>query len=355
MKTRATLALVLAAAMGGGCHRAANNANGNGDAGANGDGDVGTDDMMACAAQTKKAELVPLDLLVALDTSYSMDFGGKWTSVKAALESFITDPSLDGLGLGLEFFPGRAVCNVSGYASPEVPIQVLPGVASAITMSLESQKMAGGTPTVQILEGSLAYAQAWASAHPDRKTVIVLATDGIPDDSCTVATDAGLPNGLANAVTVAATGPAGTPKVPIFVIGVGSDLTALNQIAQAGGTDSAFFVDTAQDVQSLFFDALTKIRGNALSCEYEIPPAESGDLDFGKVNVRFTPGDGQPAQGFVYVMTKDNCAAAPSNGWYYDDPNMPTKVELCDDACTQVKASASGTIDVIYGCATIIL
>ena len=41
-------------------------------------------------------------------TSFSMDFDDKWTNVKAALESFVTNPAYADLGIGLQFFPIRS-------------------------------------------------------------------------------------------------------------------------------------------------------------------------------------------------------------------------------------------------------
>jgi len=60
------------------------------------------------------------------------------------------------------------------------------------------------------------------------------------------------------------------------VIGVGSALSNLNQIAQAGGTNSAFIVDTNGNVGQQFIEALNAIRGAALACEYLIPSRRVG-------------------------------------------------------------------------------
>ncbi|HVR03502.1 MAG TPA: hypothetical protein VMT47_15300 [Polyangia bacterium] len=64
----------------------------------------------ACAAQTQKAEKVPLDMYVMLDSSGSMDEltasgQSKWDAIVAALTTFLRDPSSAGLGVGLQYFP----------------------------------------------------------------------------------------------------------------------------------------------------------------------------------------------------------------------------------------------------------
>jgi hypothetical protein len=64
----------------------------------------------ACATHTQKAERLPLDLYVMLDSSDSMtdltaNLQTKWDAVTAALTAFVRDPSSAGLGVGLQYFP----------------------------------------------------------------------------------------------------------------------------------------------------------------------------------------------------------------------------------------------------------
>lgn len=65
----------------------------------------------ACAAQTQKAEKIPLDMYVMLDTSSSMSdpvgttTTSKWTAIRNALTTFLRDPSSSGIGVGLQYFP----------------------------------------------------------------------------------------------------------------------------------------------------------------------------------------------------------------------------------------------------------
>jgi hypothetical protein len=64
----------------------------------------------ACAAHTQKAEQLPLDLYVLLDSSASMTeetAAGqtKWDAVRAALTAFLRDPMSAGIGVGLQYFP----------------------------------------------------------------------------------------------------------------------------------------------------------------------------------------------------------------------------------------------------------
>jgi hypothetical protein len=86
-----------------------------------------------CAAETHKAEQLPLDLLLLVDTSGSMNEAAgtqsKWQLARGALGSFWKDPRSAGLGLGLQFFPlnggdktcgADAECTGAGVVTPGV-------------------------------------------------------------------------------------------------------------------------------------------------------------------------------------------------------------------------------------------
>ncbi len=311
------------------------------------DGNTGPLGPQTCATESKQAEVRPVDLLIGLDTSFSMDFDKKWLSVQAALKAFSKNQGLTGLGLGLQYFPLRKQCSVADYAAPAVPISELPAGAPAIEASLDGQQMFGGTPIVPMLQGLNQYMKQWTTEHPDRKPVIVVATDGIPDDTCQGSASGAKPNTLDNAVAEAKASFEGSPSVGVFVIGVGTELTALNAIGQAGGTGNAILVDTTQDVEKAFLDALQAIRKTAIPCDYDIP-ALGSKPDPNKVNVSYvTPGG---PETFFYTGNAAECAKAELNGWYFDDAAAPTKVILCPKTCEKVKSSDQGKIDVIFGC-----
>jgi hypothetical protein len=284
-------------------------------------------------------------MIIGLDTSFSMEFDDKWTNVKAALESFVTNPSYSDLGVGLQFFPIRKQCSVSDYETLAVPLGPEPQVSTPITQALEAQMMSGGTPTVPLLQGLVAYLQA--HPNPAHKPVIVLATDGVPDDACASPVAGETPNTLDNAIAVTAAAYAGTPSIPVFVIGVGSELTALNGIAQAGGTGQATLVDTGGNAQQQFLAALDAARRTAIPCDFAIP--SDSNVDPNQTNVVYLPA-GAAAQQFVFVGDASSCAQAPTSGWYFDDPNQPTKVILCGGACDMVKADDRGQVNVVFGC-----
>jgi hypothetical protein len=307
--------------------------------------DGGGGDASGCDSVSKTAQKVPLDMVIGLDTSFSMVFDDKWTNVSAALKSFVTNPSYADLGIGLQFFPIRKQCSVPDYETLAVDLAPEAQVSGPIGQALDAQQMAGGTPTVPLLQGLVAYLVA--HPNPARKPVILLATDGVPDDTCVSPVDGETPNTLANAISIAAAAYAGTPSISTFVVGVGSDLAALDGIAQAGGTGSATLVDTGTNAQQQFLAALDAARKSAIPCDFAIP-ADS-DIVPAETNVQYVPA-GATAQDFVFVGDSTSCSKAPTNGWYFDDPAHPTKVILCDAACDMVKADDRGQVNVVFGC-----
>ena len=317
----------------------------NADSGSGGNGDA----SVGCAKSTKKAEKLPVDMVIGLDTSFSMDFDSKWTNVRDALKTFVANPAYADLGIALQFFPIRKQCNVTEYAAPAVLLGLQPAVKGAITASLDAQQMAGGTPMVPLLEGLTKY--LLANVNPARKQVIVLATDGVPDDTCLAPTANARANTIENAVLVADAAFKGTPSIPTFVIGVGSELTALNAIGQAGGTGNAVLVDTAANAQAAFLKALDNIRRAAIPCEFPLPSV--GDVDVATTNVTYTAGDGT-SKPYASVGNEAGCAKAPNDGWYFDNEAKPTKVILCKGACEAVKADDGGSIDVVFGCPRVV-
>ncbi|MBI4705052.1 MAG: VWA domain-containing protein [Deltaproteobacteria bacterium] len=333
-----------AATGGGGAGGAGQGATGQGGLGFDGGSQGGGGPLDGgCATDTIESEPLPLDMYIMLDQSGSMA-GAKWKAVTSALGSFAANPDLADLGVGLQYFPlpeGK-ICNLEAYAAPEVVIAPLSVSGSAIGESLGKHSPVGETPTLPALQGAIKHAREWATDHPTHTVVVVLATDGEPNVCGST---------VENVSQAAKLGATGSPQVRSFVIGVGAALSALNDIASAGGSDKAILVDdTGQKIAEQFAAALDEIRGKALPCEYAIPKPEAGALDFGKVNVVYTPGGGEP--GVLPKVGGPDACGESTKGWYYDQPNGPTKVILCPAACDQVKADKKGRVDLVFGCVT---
>jgi len=314
-----------------------------------------TVDAPPCATSVVTAEQVALDLYIMLDQSASMDDtvnggGTKWSAVTAAITTFLGQSGLAGVSVGLQYFglpaSGSAFgdsCTASDYAHAAVEIAPLPGVKSAITSSLAGHSPSTSTPTSAALQGAVDHAKTWAQAHTMDAVAVILATDGDPTECDTT---------LSDIDAIASAAATGTPKIPTFVIGVGTDTSNLDGIAQAGSSMNAFLVDTGGNVNQQFLDAMNAIRHAALGCVYTIPTG-SGPVDYNEVNIVYQPGNGGQPVTLPYVTSKANCPAS-GNGWYYDNPAMPTEIILCESSCSGIEVDMTGKVDITLGCATVV-
>jgi Mg-chelatase subunit ChlD len=253
-------------------------------------------------------------------------------------------------------------CDSTQYAAPASAIAALPGAAAGLVASINAHTPAGATPTHAALSGAIAQASTWATAHPDHRVVVLLATDGLPTE-CIPPTATSLAAAVADVAAIAAGGVKATPSISTFVIGVfnADDVlngapTNLNEIAAQGGTTEAFIVDTTQDVTMQFLTALDTIRGAHLACEFQIPQPMAGQtLDYAQVNVQLTSAGNT---GVVYYVANVGGCDATTGGWYYDvDPKAgtPTKIIACPTSCTAFQA-ATGTssVGIALGCTTVV-
>ncbi len=332
-----------------------------------GGGDIGggpTD--TSCASTSSAATLIPLDLFIMQDQSGSMrettsTGATKWEAVKAALKSFMDDPTSAGIGVGIQYFgievasgpfgTKRSSCVAADYAKAEVEIAPLPGVEASILSSLAAHSPSTDTPTGVALQGAVDHAHAWQAAHPTHMVAVVLATDGLPT-ACS-------PQDIPGISAIASGAAAGKPAIHTYVIGVLSDTDLatgadgnLNSISKAGNGADAFIVkSTSTDVAKAFSDALKKIRGSALACQYTVPTGVGAD--YNKVNVVVTSGGASTT--IPYVVNAAGCDPT-KGGWYYDVPpgtGTPTKILMCDATCKTLSADASGKINIAVGCATV--
>jgi hypothetical protein len=235
-------------------------------------------------------------------------------------------------------------CDAPDYAAPALGIAPLPGAATAFQNALAGQGPNGGsTPSQPALEGAAQYATQWAQGHPAHLTFIVFATEGEPTNCSS--------NSVEGTAAAAAAAAAGSPAVRTFVIGVGNELGALNQIAAAGGTDTAYLVDAGTGTTQQFIDALVAIRGLG-QCKFQIPVPDSGEPDFNLVNVSFVDAATGAETPLNNVPSPAECDPA-QGGWYYDDPADPRIIELCPVSCDLAMNSAVD-VRVLLGCKTLV-
>jgi von Willebrand factor type A domain len=307
-----------------------------------------------CAAQGYEGESLPLDIFVMFDQSGSMlnDVGGvtRMQAVQLAAEQFLRDPKSQGIGFGIGYFGtqpiGSASCAEADYSQPQVEITL---DHEAVISSLAGRVPTGETPTGAAIRGGCTYAQAHKMANPSHSVVVLLLTDGEPKAPVTCQSGSCCPT-LADAVAAADECRSSNPAIRTYVLGVGPFLENLQQIASAGGTDQAYLVGD-QDVATNVLAALNAIRADAtIPCEIKLPDAPNGQmLDHGKVNIAYQ--DSSCAMTTLYYVEQIELCDPMLGGWYYDDPTLPTSVQLCPSSCDQV-AIPGGRLALTIGCQT---
>lgn len=324
---------------------------GMGGTGAAGGADADVPDN-TCGYSTASAETHPLTLYLLVDKSSSMA-GFKWDAAKAGLTAFVNDPASAGITVGLRFFPrpadGTPVCDQKAYQVPEVPFGVLPDNAQNIINALTSSLPDGfSTPIYPALGGGILAGIDISINDPNRRAAVILVTDGKPQGPAP--TCGGVNPEDTTAITnLAKTGAEFKPPVPTYVIGLpGVDQTFANAVAEAGGTDSAILVSNV-NVEQAFKDALAKVRGDALPCDYAIPPqVVGGQFEVTEVNVLVTYSGKEPA----FIPQVKTCGDQP--GWKYDDPAKPSRIVLCPATCGTLNTDFGAKIEIALGCETII-
>jgi len=324
------------------------------DGGIGSGGDV-LDEDSACATASDEAKLVPVNMYIMFDKSGSMQ-GTKWSQTTAAMGTFFSAPESGGLRVALSFFPddgcGLGDCNAAACAQPQVPLAELIDLSAPtdtqeqlLLDALGAEVPGGATPTSAALDGAHLWAQNYLAMNPFEKAVVVLVTDGEPTE-CT--TD--------QSYLVSQTATAfGTHEILTFAVGLfleGAEQDLMNNIAAAGGTTEAIFVDTA-NAQEEFLAALNAIKESAVACEFLMPEGEpNSPIDPSKVNVIYKPGDGGEDVIIGQVPNEASCTAA-QGGWYYDNPSAPTTIILCPSTCAAIQADENAEIEILLGCTTI--
>ncbi len=305
-----------------------------------------------CASSSNAALPMPVTMFITFDRSASMK-GDKWNQSTDALQAFFEDPKSAGLKVTMRFFPhdgcgDNQSCDVAPCSKPLVPLGELsadPAPADGHEASLLNAMAAiqpnGGTPMSVALEGAEKWAINRANEHTDELVVVVLVTDGSPS-AC---------NLNASYLTGLASGALKSANVLTFPIGLkGSDVTLLDAIAAAGGTDKAQVVDDMNG-QAELLKALQDIQVSSVACSFTVPESDGMPTDPTKVNVHFKPGDGGDPILIKQVASKSKCT--DKGGWYYDDPMDPKTILFCPATCVSVQGDADATVDIVLGCETV--
>ncbi len=368
------------------------------------DGPIGSTDVAvspdaACAVSTVQAPRIPANILFVVDRSGSMNCNpppydtsehceafpvkqvttqlSKWEITRDALKSAIgAMPSQNSVGI-VYFSNGSSTqladsnnCNVVG--TPDLTIQqVNPAHITKVNASLDAVVPKGKTPIVGGLTN--AYQYIFNGVSLTGKLYVVLLTDGA--ETCNANMIPDLVRTQSDSGTMGTVELASSVGIRTFVLGAPGSEPArqfLSSVAKLGGTgakancnwtssdpkvgDCHFDMTNVSDAGPTFAqqlnDALEAVSREALSCEFDVPKQtpDGGTIDYTKVNVLFTPSTG-PQE----TISRDDNAPCGSgaNGWQYTQGNQ--KIVLCGSACDKVKADTRGSVQILLGCATLIL
>jgi hypothetical protein len=339
-------------------------------------GDVGEPD--ACASTTVSAEPIPLDLIIVVDRSGSMnepewssrewqeadcniDEGtvkdSKWCRAINALMDFFESPSSVGMGVGFRTYAGEEE-DCEAYPSLDVDFGIIQGGATdpllaALEAEMNAQHAEGFTPTERALKTIIEFTTLRQQANvangdTNRRVIGVLVTDGVPYNCNTDTVDL-------NQLVV-------DHNANTFFIGMaGADYEGLETMADGGGavehdlycnTDAGppcHYYDVGEGDGTVLVDALDEIRSQVIGCQFAVPTAETGLVDLDSIEVHFTPGGGAATETLTRVMGGEvNCGT--SEGYYTDNDVTPTTILLCPATCTRADSDPDSSVSIELLC-----
>jgi len=196
---------------------------------------------LTLSADCPESEFRASDIMLAVDTSRSMASAGKLAAAKAAAAGFVDETDLGLQRVGLVTFWGSARVTVG-----------LTDDGARLRSAIDSLGIASGTNLSAAIE--TAQSELDANGRPDAQHVIILLTDGDPNQPITSPTTSALRS--ANAAKLAGT--------TIYSIGVGSDVTddLLKQLASS--EDHYFFAPSGDDLARIYDSIALVVSGGSL-------------------------------------------------------------------------------------------
>jgi hypothetical protein len=197
----------------------------------------------------------------------------------------------------------------------EVPIG--PDSAAAVKTQLENATTSLSTPTASALNAATAYL---LTVNDSRPKFILLATDGQPNCKGGNINNTDVPGATAAAKAAYDAG------FPVYVVGIGPNLSVLTGLADAGGTNDYYPVSNPQQL----VDAFASISKLVASCTFTLskkPP------DLNNVAVYLDKK----------LVQKDDV-----NGWSFGGGNQT--ILLNGDACSKVTSGQATTVELYFGC-----
>jgi uncharacterized protein YegL len=317
-------------------------------------------DPFACITDEVGTQRGPVVLEIVLDGSGSMDSDNKWTAAKDGLVAFfdeIEQASPTDLALGLMIYED-ADDPTQGQGPYPSSVDVYPQLvntshATKLRDRINNTTPSGGTPTQIALQGAHTMLQNYvapAGSFANARRTALLISDGVPNGGA--AEQAACVNIAKNALTL----PPPVGPILTFSVGVGPfpgnqfsyDPKFMGDLAVAGGTRATPQCNPAStNISSVchiqitpgavpvsqlaqqFLSAVRRARTGASGCTLNLTAA-SGSYDPNRVTVAF-----KNSSGALSLVPRDG-----TDGWEFDDPNNPTKIEFHGAACGDLSSAA---------------
>ena len=118
----------------------------------------------------------------------------------------------------------------------------------------------------------------------------------------------------------------------------------------ARNRDRADIDTSVQEKGDHAFDEV--VGGAKLACSFEIPePPDGVEFDKDEVNLELVT-DNLELQ-VSRVDSPADCGLV-DHGWYYDDPDQPTTINMCPQTCDLAQSAIDGEVNIAFGCETFI-
>lgn len=343
-----------------------------------------------CAGWSSEPELLPIVLMLVVDTSGSMnDRPSGSTSTKWEITRDALGTAVDGLpataSVGVLYFPNKMTQPNSDINAPRdvsacvnidamIPIDLLGDTGSqqrtTIATSLSRATPNGSTPTHDAYD--YAYVHGMQASKLTGNRFMLLITDGAPTfkKNCE---GGGQPNdqqptqpiideilsARQAGVRTFIIGSPGSEEVngvdvrPWLALAAVEGGTApegcLVTPPPAGQPADYCHIDLSQgtDFAGALNSALARILGLITSCTFDVPATgkDGQPIDRDQVNVIYTPGNGS-----AETVVGRNDAANCDDGWQFDADG---RVVLCTNTCFTAQNDPMGKIELIFGCNSI--
>ena len=333
------------------------------DGGSSGTGGLSPDGACASVSSEATTGLAPADIIIAVDTSGSMS--EEADQVQVNLNNFASIITGSGIDVHVILIADTSVC---------IPAPLGAGACPADENLPVYQHVQQGVSSTDALEVILNTYPLWqGSLRAGATKTFAVVTDDNSDMSASEFTNAllALDPAFAGFKFDAIAAPVGPAACTGCLLACAScavtccDKTSFciplpaaqgkvyeELVQQTGGV----FGDLcSQNFDPVFQSMATSVvQGSTIACVYDIPAVpDGGVIDPNKVNVNYTPGGSSTPQTLGYVPNGP-AGCGQNGGWYYDDPQNPAQILLCDLTCDAIQSDSGGKVEVLFGCDTII-